>query len=274
MFTSKARVISAVMHRARGLKYAIQRNSSTMQALLDRTAKSRQLPQKIALQVLDERHDLNQIRNLLARAFVANNEPIVNVLREMYYPALSSSDRIPLIEERFKSLFSQESMLKKVDQGLSFVAVKDNDPAKLVSVMFAEKYLGGIYKGESINGDPLCQTGLNLMRTLHEKAEPVLQKYSETRDIVFVSHTATHPEYRALGIIENLADTLCANLLHDHPVIYCLMTSQRLTNFLLRRYGMEIVAEVFYKDYRDDEQPIFAKLAKEEVSAKALILLL
>ena len=245
-----------------------------MQALLDQTAKSRQLPREISLQVMDDRHDLNQIRNLLARAFVVNNEPIVNVLGEIYYPALSTNLRIPLIEERFKSLFSDESMLKKVEQGLSYVAVKDNDPRKLVTVMFAENYVGGIYKGESLIGDPLCQTGLNLMRTVHEKAEPILQEYSKTRSIVFVSHTATHPKYRSLGIVENLCDTLKAGLIHEHPALYCLMTSHRLTQFLVQRYRMEIMAEVFYKDYEDNGHRVFEKLSEQEISAKALILCL
>ena len=258
-------------NRGNKLKSLLQRTSSTMQALLDQTAKSRQLPSEISLQVLGDKHDLNQIRNLLARAFVVNNEPIVNVLGEIYYPALPPNVRVPLIEERFKSLFSDQSMDRKVEQGLSFVAVKDNDPRKLISVMFAEKYGGGIYEGESITGDPLCQTGLNLMRTVHDKAKPMLKEYSKTRTIIFVSHTATHPNYRSLGIFENLSDTLRAWLVDQHPTVYCLLTSHRLANFLIQRHGMEIVTEVFYKDYEDNGHKVFEKLSEQEISAKALI---
>ncbi|CAB3981697.1 Hypothetical predicted protein [Paramuricea clavata] len=255
-------------------KSLVQRSSSSMQALLDQTAKNRQLPRGISLQVLDERHNLNQIRDFLARAFIANNEPIVHVLGELYYPAVSLNLRIPLIEERFKSLFSEKSMLNKVEQGLSFVAVKDNNPSKLVSVMFAEKYTGRIYKGESTLDDPLCRTGLNLMRTVHEKAEPILEEYSATRRIVFVSHAATHPKYRSLGIIEHTCDTLRARHVDERAALCCLMTSHRLAQFLIQRYGMEVIAEVFYKDYQDNGHKVFEKLSEEEISAKALILCL
>ena len=262
---------SKVIQGAGKLKSFIQRNSSTMQAVLDRTAKSRQLPREISLQVLDERHDLNQIRNLLASAFVVNNEPIVHVLGEIYYPALPSKARIPLMEQRFKRLFSKQSILKKVDQGMSFVAVKDGDPRKLVSVGFAEKYAGNIY-GESTVDDPLCQTGLNLMRAVHEKAEPIIQEYSLTRDIIFVSHTATHPEYQALGIFQNISDTLISQFTRRNQAIYCVLTSHRLTHFLVQRHGFSIIAEVFYKDYEDNGRKVFEKISEQEISAKALIL--
>lgn len=258
--------------RASKLMSLIRRSASTVETLLDQSAKARQLPREISLQVLDQRHNLNQIRNFLARAFVVNNEPIVHVLGELYYPSLPSNVRVPLIEERFKSLFSDESMITKVGQGLSFVAVLDNNPEKLVSVLFAEKYSGGIYKGESIIGDPLCQTGLNLMRAVHEKAEPILKEYSKTRSIIFVSHTATHPKYRALGVFENLSDILIrSQLVEQNAAVYCLMTSHRLANFIIQRYGFQVITEVFYKDYEDNGHKVFRQLSQQEVSAKALL---
>lgn len=264
--------VSTLMHRGSQLKSLIRRSSSILQAVLDQTAKARQLPSEVSLQVLDERHDLNQIRNLLAQAFVVNNEPIVHVLGEIYYPTLSPKVRIPLIEERFKSLFSDKSMVTKVEQGLSFVAVKDNDPKDVVSVMLAEKYTGAIYDGESMIGDPLCETGLNLMRAVHEKAKPILKEYSTTRSIIFVSHTATHPRYRALGIFENLSDALRARTIDARPVVYCLTTSHRVAQFLMQRHGLGIIAEVFYKDYEDNGHKVFKKLSDQEISAKALMI--
>ena len=266
--------VSKLMHRGGWLNSLTRQRSSVMQAVLDQTAKARQLPSEVSLQVLDERHDLNQIRNLLAQAFVVNNEPIVHVLGEIYYPTLNANVRIPLIEERFKSLFTDQSMMTKVEQGLSFVAVKDNDPKNVVSVMFAEKYTGDIYKGESIIGDPLFEAGLNLMRAVHKKAEPILNEHSTTRTIIFVSHTATHPQYRALGIFENLSDALRARMMDACSAVYCLTTSHRVAQFLMQRHGLETIAEVFYKDYEDNGHKVFKKLYGPEISAKALMICL
>ena len=98
-----------------------------------------------------------------------------------------------------------------------------------------------------------------------------MKEYAKIRSIIFVSHTATHPNYRLLGIVENLTDTLRGWLVDQHPAVYCLMTSHRLANFVIQRHGMEIMAEVFYKDYEDNGRKVFAKLSEQEVSAKALI---
>ena len=267
--------VPMLMHRGSQLKSLIRQSSGIMQAVLDRTAKARKLPREVSLQVLDERHDLNQIRDLLARAFVVNNEPIVRVLGEISYPSLSEDVRIPLIEERFKSLITDKSMLTKVEQGMSFVAVRDNDSKNVVSVMFAEKYTGAIYEDEStLGGDPMCQAALNLMRAVHEKAKPILDEYSATGSIIFVSHTATHPRYRALGIFENVSEAVRARLTDARPAVYCLTTSHRLAQFAMQRHGLVNIAEVLYKDYEDNGRKVFQKLSDREISAKALMLCL
>lgn len=239
--------------------------------LLASTTKTKSLPEGITVEVLNGKHDISKVRTLLVRAFVANNEPIVHALGELHYPSLSTVERIPLLEQRFRKVFPEQSLVEKAKEGLSLVAVKDNDPNKVVSVVFAEKYKGEIYEGAAAVNDRLCQTGLTLMRAVHKKATPTLARFGP-EDIVFFSHGATQPEYQSLGIIEHIAETaLFLTKENGLKVVYVITATERLSKFLLSRFGGEVIAEVLYKDYQDKGLKVFEKLSESEVSAKALI---
>lgn len=231
-----------------------------------------ELPEGISLQVLNQNHDLFQVKNLLAKAFVTNNEPIVQALGEVHYPSLLTSERISMVEHRLnRNLFSELTLMEKVKQGLSIVAVKDNDPSQVVSVLFSEKYDNVIYKSYSLIDDPLCETGVNLMYAVHEKALPALESI-DPNDIIFISHGATHPKYQSLGIMEQTSAMSFVFLREKGiKVAYFITTAERLSKFIISRYGAQVVAEVFYKDYQVNGKRVFAKLAQKEVSAKALI---
>lgn len=245
-----------------------------MQQILDQSAKARQIPREISLQILDERHCLKQIRKLLSRAFVVNNEPIINVLGDIFYPSFPTSTRLPLMEKSFSALFPHETLQRKMEQGYSLVAVKDNDPQQVVSVMFTEEYKSKVYEEDEIHdGDAMCQLGLDLMQSVHKKAKPLLDEYAKTNSIFFVSHTATHPDYRSLGIVENLTDLLRAGL-EQNTAVYCQVTANRWANHLMRRHGMHVMEEVFYDEYEYEGVKVFEGLSKKEVSAKALFILL
>lgn len=246
------------------------RRSSSL-ALVVPASKKKDIPEGISLEILDERHNISQIRQLIAQAFVENNEPIVNSLGELHYPSLSTAERIPLIEQRFELLLSDDALVSKVKEGLSLVAVKDNDPNKIVSVIFAERYNREIYKSECDTGDSFCETGLNLMRAVHEKAIPELQRCLPDA-IAFCSHAATHPSYRSLGIVEHTTSALRPILKNaEIRVAFCITTAERITQYLIDHFEHRIIAEVFYNDYEENGGKIFQKLAKTEISAKALM---
>ena len=223
------------------------------------------------MQVLSQNHDLFQVKNLLVKAFVTNNEPIVQALAEQHYPSLPVIERIPMVERRLSNIYSEQTLMEKVKQGLSIVAVKDNDPNHVVSVLFGEKYNDVIYKSHSLIDDDLCQTCLNLMSAVHKKALPALESI-EHNDIVLVSHGATHPKYQSLGIMEQICAVGYVSAWEKGmKTAYSITTAGRFSKFLISRYGAQVIAEVFYEDYQVNGKRVFGKLAQNEVSAKALI---
>ena len=230
----------------------------------------RHLPDGISLQVMNEMHNISQIRKLLVRAFVLNNEPVIQVLGERHYPTLSPVQRLVQIERKFKSLYPDQSLIHKIKDGMSLVAVKDRDPTEYLSIVFAETYKGVIYQNISSTRDTFCQEALNLMHAVHEKAVLFLSDYPPEK-IAFLSHAATAPEYRSRGIMEANADFAMSLLVSKgFKLAYSVTTAERLTRFLNRRFNFHVIAEVTYQDYQNKGQ-VFANLASREKSAKALV---
>ena len=136
--------------------------------------KGKEFPNGISLEVLNlETHDLTSLRKLLVQAFVFNQEPIIHTLCERAYPGVPMREKLPQIERQFEKFFTDQFLARKIEQGMSVIAIEKGDGQRYVSSAFVERYSGAIYTSElRLLRDPFWQYGFRFMGAYMRKRGP------------------------------------------------------------------------------------------------------
>ena len=232
------------------------------------------LPEGVVLEVLNlHTHDLRKIRRLLVDAFVLNQEPIIHTLCEQTYPNQPVDQKLPKIERHFEQFFSDQFLTQKIEQGMSLVAIDTTRASeRYVSCAFVERYYGGLYNTEiRLLNDPFWEFGLRLMGDLHKRASAFLSQYEHCK-IAFMSHAATRPEYVNSGLMLSIMDHfLCQLARRGFDMVCGVLATQGTARIVENHYAFQTITEIMYRDYEIRGKKVFAHLAEECVSAKAMV---
>ena len=228
------------------------------------------LPGGVRLEVLNRTHDVSRLRQLLLSVFCETEEPITQALCRYHYPGLvSPAEKLKKIE-KLPALFAEDGLAEKVDEGLSFVAVREHDPSDYVMVMFGETYKGNVYECDS--DDQFCIDSYDFLHCLHQKVSPILVKFPKER-VAFMSHGATSAEYRSTGLLGSALEFALWRLARKgYKVAYMILTTDRHAKFAVSHLGFHMVAEIKYKDYEDSlGRKVMANAPDTSQSAKAMV---
>lgn len=252
-----SRLFSVAFIRCRPLRRGVR--TTSLQVI-----KTDYLPEGFSLEILTDKHDMSQLRKLLVDAFAWGNEPIIRCLCQKYYPKLSTIEQVAEVAKKFEMLHHDQALLEKINEGLSLVAVKDEDPKRYVSVAFAETYQQGIYQNESLVKDQFCQDALGLMRAVHEKAEPFISGFDPNK-VAFMSHGATISEYRSTGVMHACLEFILSRLAKKgFQLAYTITSTKRLARFAEKQLGYHQIAEVEYGDYLVNGEKVFGNHVENE----------
>ena len=231
------------------------------------------LPKGVVLEVLNPyTHDLGKIRRLLVDGFVLNREPIIRTLCDQAYPDQPLERKLPKVERHFEQLFTDEFLTRKIEQGLSVVAIDTRAPERYASCAFVERYYGGLYHTETgLPGDPFWEHGLQLMRDLHKQASPFLSQHEHDK-IAFMSHAATRPEHAKSGLMLSIMDLFLRQLSRRGFRMVCgVLATQGTARIVKNHFAFQTITEIMYSDYEIRGKKVFAHLADECVSAKLMV---
>lgn len=231
------------------------------------------LPKGVVLEVLNPyTHDLGKIRRLLVDGFVLNGEPIIRTLCDQAYPDQPLERKLPKVERHFEQFFTDEFLTHKIEQGLSVVAIDTRAPERYASCAFVERYYGGLYHTEiGLPDDPFWQHGLQLMSDLHKQASSFLSQHEHGK-IAFMSHAATRPEYAKSGLMLSIMDLfLCQLSRRGFNMVCGVLATQGTARIVKNHFAFQTITEIMYGDYEIRGKKVFAHLADECVSAKAMV---